>query len=110
MRSSTTAVVARNVLWSGAVCSEPYEAGWAENAVIFVRALKQGTGTPGRAHVEISPDGLHWVREGNSFALPLGQNEVTSARVSNFGNWLRLSCEFLEGSSVVVLLTIHLKS
>ena len=110
MRLSASAVVARNVLWSGAVESEPYEAGWAETAVIFVRALERGSGTPGRAHVEISPDGMRWVREGTSFELPIEPDAVSFARVRDFGNWLRLGCEFAEGSSLKVLVTLHLKS
>lgn len=110
MRMSTTAIVARNVVWSGTVASEPYEAGWADTAVIFVRALKPGTGHPARAHVEISPDGMHWVREGTSFDLPVERDGIAFARVSHFGNWLRLACDFGEGSSLNVLVTLHLKS
>lgn len=110
MRMSTTAIVARNVVWSGTATSEPYEAGWAETAVIFVRALKRGTGRPGKGHVEISPDGMHWVREGTSFDLPVEKDDVTFVRVRDFGNWLRVSGSFDEGSSVNVLVTLHLKS
>lgn len=110
MRMSTTAIVTRNVDWSDAATSEPYEAGWAETAVIFVRALKPPVGKPGRAHVEISPDGMRWVREGTSFELPTERDGIAFARVSQFGNWLRLACDFDEGSSLRVLVTLHLKS
>ena len=110
MRMSTTAIVARNVDWSGMAATEPYEAGWAETALIFVRALRPAIGEPGRAHVEISPDGMNWVREGTSFDLPSDQHAVTFTRVNSFGNWLRLTSQFEEGSSLRVLVTIHLKS
>lgn len=109
MRMSTTAIVARNVDWYGAATSEPYEAGWAETALIFVRALRPAVGKPARAHVEISPDGMHWVREGTSFDLPAEHGAVAFARVDQFGNWLRLACDFDEGSSLRVLVTLHLK-
>ena len=66
LRESQTAVVARNETWSGAVATEPYEAGWASEAVIFVRALEDAEGAPGEARVEISPDGMRWVAEGTS--------------------------------------------
>lgn len=110
MRMSTTAIVARNNLWSGKSHSEPYEAGWAESAIVFVRALKPGAGKAGRAFVEISPDGVNWVREGTTFDLPTLHNGVAFARVSHFGNWLRLAGEFPEDSALTVLVTLHLKS
>ncbi|HEY0920118.1 MAG TPA: hypothetical protein VGD93_12975, partial [Devosia sp.] len=67
-------------------------------------------GKPGRAHVEISPDGMRWVREGTSFELPSERDAIAFARVSQFGNWLRLACDFEAGSSLRVLVTLHLKS
>ena len=39
-----TAVVARNESWTGASATEPYEAGWAKEAIVFVRALKEPKG------------------------------------------------------------------
>lgn len=110
MRMSTTAIVARNAAWSGKSHTEPYEAGWAESAIVFVRALKAGTGQAGRAFVEISPDGMNWVREGTAFDLPTGRDDVAFARVGHFGNWLRIAGEFAEGSALTVLVTLHLKS
>lgn len=109
MRMSNTAVIARNVEWSGQACSEPYEAGWAETAIFYVRALRQGRGSAGRAFLEISPDGMHWAREGSSFDLPVEKDEVSFMRASDFGNWLRISCEFPQDSSLRVLVTLHLK-
>jgi hypothetical protein len=110
MRLSTTAIVARNAVWSGTSHSEPYEAGWAESAVVFVRALKPGAGKAGRAFVEISPDGMHWAREGTAFDLPTLPGDVAFARVCHFGNWLRITGEFVQDSALTVLVTLHLKS
>lgn len=110
MRMSNSAVVARNVVWSGQAQTEPYEAGWANDAVIFVRALKEGVGPAGRAFVEISPDGMNWAREGTVFDLPTAKNGVTFARVTRFGNWLRLASELPDGSALTVLVTMHFKS
>lgn len=109
MRMSTTAVVARNVTWSGAGHSEPYEAGWAETALIFVRALRPAEGLAGTAHVEISPDGMHWTREGTQFDLPTQQDALAFARIRHFGNWLRLAYDFPDESALRVLVTLHLK-
>ena len=65
-----TAVVARNERWTGEAATEPYEAGWAREAVIFVRALKAPEGAPPLARVEISPDGMRWVPEGTEAPMP----------------------------------------
>jgi hypothetical protein len=106
---SVSAVVERNATWRGSAATEPYEAGWAREAVIFVRALKPATGAPGQARVEISPDGMRWVDEGTYFSLPTRANEVTFARVAHFGTWLRITAE-LGDAEVTVLVTLHLKA
>ena len=106
---SQAAVVARNETWTGNVATEPYEAGWAREAIVFVRALK-ASGAAGLAHVELSPDGMNWAAEGTTFALPDDSNKVTFARVSQFGTWLRIRAEVPQGSSVTVVVTIHVKA
>ena len=59
-----TAVVARNETWTGESSTEPYEAGWAKEAIVFVRALRDPKGKLPKARVEISADGMHWAPEG----------------------------------------------
>jgi hypothetical protein len=109
LRESQVAVVARNERWAGTVSTEPYEAGWASEAVLFVRALSDAEGAAGEARVEISPDGMRWVAEGTSFLLPQKADQVTFARVAHFGNWLRVTAELPDGAAVTVLVTYHLK-
>ena len=109
LRESSTAVVARNETWTGVSATEPYEAGWATEAVIFVRALKPARGAMPQAFVEISPDGMRWVAEGTTFPLPSAPDAVTFARVAHFGNWLRIAADMPDGGAVTVLVTIHLK-
>ena len=106
---SQAAVVARNETWTGSAATEPYEAGWAREAIVFVRALKSA-GAAGRAHVELSPDGMNWAPEGTAFPLPDDGNRVTHARVAQFGCWLRIRAELPPGSSVTVVVTIHVKA
>jgi hypothetical protein len=110
IRESQTAIVARNERWSGAAATEPYEAGWAQEAVIFVRALADATGAPGTARVEISPDGIRWAHEGTDFPLPAQRDDVTFARVRHFGNWLRIAADLPSGAELTVLVTIHVKA
>lgn len=109
LRESLTAVIARNETWSGASATEPYEAGWATEAVFFVRALKAGKGAATQAHVEISPDGMRWIREGTSLALPSAVDDLAVARVRHFGNWLRLACHLPDEAEATVLVSLHLK-
>jgi hypothetical protein len=109
LNESQTAVIARNESWSGTSATEPYEVGWAREAVIFVRALKDATGAPGQARVEISPDGMRWTDEGSTFALPVRTDEIGVARIAHFGNWLRISADLPAGAELTVLVTLHLK-
>lgn len=105
-----TAVVARNESWTGASATEPYEAGWAKEAIVFVRALKEPKGPLPKARIEISADGMHWCPEGSEFALPKAKDAVTFQRVSHFGNFLRVAATLPESSEVTVLVTLHLKA
>ena len=110
LRESTTAVIVRGEAWSGEAASEPYEAGWATEAVIFLRTLKRdGDLSAARIRVQISPDGYNWVDEGTDIALPANNDAVTFARITHFGNWLRIGGDLPDGGSCQLLATLHLK-
>lgn len=109
INESISAVVERNVTWTGVSATEPYEAGWAREAVIFIRALKAARGSLPKARVEISPDGIRWVAEGTTLDLPSDADAVTFAKVANFGGWLRVSAD-LRDSELTVLVTVQLKA
>ncbi len=109
LRESSTTVLARNETWRGDCATEPVEAGWASEAVFFVRALRAPVGAMSEVFVEISPDGMHWVREGASVAMPTQEHGIAAVRAAHFGNWLRLRAVLPEGSECVVLVTLHLK-
>jgi len=105
-----TAIVTRNERWSGNAASEPYEAGWAREAVVFVRALKAPQGEQPRLRAEISPDGMRWIPEGTEAAMPVERDGVAALRLAHFGNWLRIAADFPPGSEATLLVTIHLKA
>ncbi|MFP3895869.1 MAG: hypothetical protein ACLFV5_03380 [Anaerolineales bacterium] len=108
IRQSYTAVVERNVLWEGDFVTEPYECGWATEAILFVRQLEsQGTLMGTHLHVQISPDGMHWCDEGT--VMRLTGAEVDFCKVVHFGNWLRLQGELPEGATMRVIVTLVLK-
>ncbi len=105
-----TAILTRNETWSGAAASEPCECGWAREAVLYIRALKEPIGPQPKARIEMSPDGIHWLPEGTDFAMPTGKDALAMARIRHFGNFLRVAADFAEGSSCTVLATLHLKA
>ncbi len=107
---NVTLVVGRNERWTGSAATEPFEAGWAREAVIFVRALKEPKGEQPLARVEISPDGMRWMPEGTEAPMPLRKDGIVTLRVKYFGNWLRISADFLPEAECTVLVTVHLKA
>lgn len=109
LRESSTTVLARNETWRGDSATEPVEAGWASEAIFFVRALRSPVGTMPDVFVEISPDGMHWVREGAGVTMPTQENGVAWLRAAHFGNWLRVRSVLPKDSECVVLVTLHLK-
>jgi hypothetical protein len=110
LRESNTIIVERNWTWSGAFETEPNEAAWASEAIYFIRALNVSGNIHGTtARIQISPDGMHWCDEGTEIDLPAHKDEVTFARVSNFGGWLRLVGELPEGRELTVMVYLSLK-
>lgn len=105
-----TSVVSRNETWTGKAASEPHEAGWAREAVIFIRALKEPKGPQPVARAEISPDGMRWVAEGTEAGMPATRDAIAVMRISHFGNWLRVVADFPDGCESTVLVTMHLKA
>lgn len=105
-----TAIVARNETWTGPSATEPYECGWAREAIVFVRALRTPKGKLPKARIEISADGMHWAPEGSVFELPAATDAVTFQRVAHFGAFLRVAADVPDGAEITVLVTLHLKA
>ena len=109
LRESITYVVARNETWSGSAATEPVEAGWATEAVVFIRALADPEGVMPRVRAQISPDGMRWIDEGTTAPMPSARDDLQVMRVGHFGNFLRIASDLPEGARCVVLVTVHLK-
>jgi hypothetical protein len=106
-----TAVVDRNEPWSGKAASEPYEAGWAREAIIWWRILDiSGPPEPVEAYIQISPDGLRWMDEGSVIRLDCRVDELGFARISHFGNFLRLATHLPDGLTLKTIVTMTLKA
>lgn len=103
MRQFYTAVTERKQEVSGEFFTHPYEAGWASEAICFLR-IEEHTGErlEVNAHVQISPDGIRWVDEGVKFPV-IGEPGDYFVKVSHFGGWLRLrGLEKNQGSRAVI--------
>ena len=109
MRQSHTAVLARNETWEGAFETEPYEVGWATEALFFLRVLKGDAPEGAYARVQISPDGIRWCDEGSRVPFPASPDAPTFVRVREFGGWLRLVGDLPEGASPTVIAYLVLK-
>lgn len=92
MRQIHTAVLERNGCFAQDFATEPYEAGWAEEAIFFLKIDKiEGAEPTLTGQIQLSPDGMTWIDEGTALT-PIQQTGVVFARVRHFGNWLRLAC------------------
>lgn len=89
MRNSSMIVLERLKDMEGEFATEPYEAGWASEAIFFVRVEEPSpSDATVRSTVQLSADGINWVDEGGSLVTEgLGSSFV---RVAHFGGWLRL--------------------
>ena len=63
MKQFYTVVLDRLASFSGRLDSEPYETGWADELIAFVRVHEKAQCTALRAWLQISPDGIEWIDE-----------------------------------------------
>ena len=109
MRESQTFVLERNVDWQSDFVTEPWECGWATEAIFFARILDAaGMPAAATAAVQISPDGMHWCDEGTRLSLP-AEPGVTHCCIRHFGGWLRLSGQLPAGARLRVIVYLALK-
>ncbi|WP_417012617.1 DUF6385 domain-containing protein [Alistipes sp.] len=87
--------------------TNPYECGWASECIFFVTVERLSGRSPRLVgEVEISPDGINWVKEG-TVSDPITSEGVHFIRVKHFGNWLRLNCR-IDGEEAVFRLNIQI--
>ncbi|AWO00838.1 hypothetical protein DLD77_03565 [Chitinophaga alhagiae] len=107
MRQFHAAAVERRKYFKGTISSHPMEAGWAGEAIFFL-IVEELTGKDAcvNACVEISPDGINWIREGAAFPL-ISKPGHYFCKVSHFGNWLRINGE-ITGPEAEAKASVHL--
>lgn len=107
MRNFYTVVLERMKSYSGSFATEPYEAGWASEAMFFIRVHElSGPETRLDSRVQVSVDGIEWIDEGTQFP-PIEAQGNWFIKVRHFGGWLRLVNE-LSGREPVLKVTEHL--
>ncbi|CAN5385955.1 hypothetical protein BH10ACT7_BH10ACT7_00040 [soil metagenome] len=108
MRSAHTVVLERNTPIVGTFHTEPYEVGWATEAIWYVDALDP-LDAEWTLVVEISPDGLRWCALDDS-SHPLASSGLTAIRVTHFGTWLRIGLTpSVAAATARLLVTLSLK-
>ncbi|MYD93415.1 MAG: hypothetical protein F4Y02_06940 [Chloroflexi bacterium] len=101
IRRSHIAVVERNAWWRGDFEVEPYEAGWALEAIGFLHVLETEGESPGiDLRVQISSDGIHWADHGAALRGSLDPG-VHFVSVAHFGSWLRVVGHTTGGLKVI---------
>ena len=90
MKQFHTTVTERKLDFKTDFETHPYEAGWASEAISFIR-VESLTGESAQldATVQISVDGIRWVDEGTSFKTISATGDYF-VKVSHFGGFLRL--------------------
>jgi hypothetical protein len=107
MRQCVTAPLERHKDLTGPFATEPYECGWASEAMFFIRVQEiEGEQARLSADVQVSADGVNWVDEGTSFE-PITATGDRFVRVSHFGGWLRLRGDVQPGDARMNVM-IHL--
>ncbi len=109
MKDFYTAVVERVVPVVSEHTTEPYETGWADEALVFVKVraglLDQSTL---RAQVQVSPDGIDWA-DLPDVAAVLNGRSMAAVPVRGFGGWLRVALSADQDQPVVVSVYLALK-
>lgn len=107
MRHFYTVVLERMQKYDTGFETEPYETGWASEAMFFIRTHAiSGRNVALDSQVQVSADGINWINEGTEFPTirEVGDHFV---KVSHFGGWLRITCH-LTGEQPEAEITVQL--
>lgn len=107
MKKFQTTVLERKNYFEDDFSTEPYEAGWASEAIFFVNIVEvEGTDSKMGIEAQISPDGINWTAEGDQITQ-INSTGLHFLRLSHFGGWLRLNSK-INGENSKFRVIIHL--
>ena len=93
MLTSATTLLERRTVLTGDFGTHPYEAGWAVEALFYVRT--EGPHPPLTIQAQVSPDGVEWLDRGAPLSMPSDCSQI-DVQLYGFGTWIRL---FIAGST-----------
>ncbi len=104
MLTSATTLVERRTVLTGDYGTHPYEAGWAVEALFYVRT--EGPHPTLTIQAQVSPDGVDWLDRGAPVVLA-SDRSLVDLELYGFGTWIRL---FVAGSTSEqpTTLSVHL--
>ena len=95
---------------NGPVATEPYEAGWAREALAVIYCHEvHGPAPRLKLRAQISADGVRWIDFGRTLPV-IGEPGGYFLNLDGFGNWLRLAGTVSGGpadGSAAVLVDIY---
>jgi len=107
MRQFQTNVLDFKFVYEAPFASEPFECGWASEAIFFVRIEEvSGEQAALTVHAQISSDGVHW-KDAGAETGPLTECGDYFLRVTHFGGFIRFRGE-ITGRQPRFLLTNNL--
>jgi hypothetical protein len=106
MRNFQTVVLERMSWVTGRFQTEPYECGWASEAIFVVRVHEIEGSIDLRSTVQLSVDGIQWMDDDLCFPR-IDRAGSFFLRVRHFGGWLRLASD-LGSTDARARLTIYL--
>jgi len=92
----------------GTLASEPYECGWASEALVFVRIHEIGERQVISGKIQVSSDGITWINAGTVFKKMKEKGDYF-VRVKEFGGWLRLVLKGKDNTEYKVTTSLALK-
>ncbi len=87
MLTSATTLVERRPVVTGPYGTHPYEAGWAREALFFVRT--EGPHPELTVQPQVSPDGVDWLDWGSPVTLA-SDRDLVAVGIAQFGTWIRV--------------------
>ena len=94
--------------FTGRFDTNPYEAGWADEAIFFIMVEKIKGEPVFTGQVQLSQDGVNWTDDGSSPVTFSGMGMHLIKVQPNFGNYLRLAVN-IEGGEMFLNLHIACK-
>lgn len=107
MKQFYTVVLDRFKDFSGTYATEPYECGWADEAIAYFTIHQLAQGAVVKAKIQIAMDGIHWHDNGEVLQNLASEGYYLLKVAPNFGGWLRI--EFESTGSCILTPSLALK-